>query len=82
MFFKNKYIIDCILECIDRHIIYYIDQNDKNKSICEYKFKFVEPESYKKLYTQDEKSNLYQIDKKYKAKFNEKDESFIILKEI
>ena len=81
MFFKKKYIIDCTITCVAKNMIYSIDNDGRNKSICEYQFSFVEPENSKILYAYNETSNLYQLDKWYKAKFNEKDGSFEILKE-
>lgn len=81
MFFKKKYIIDCIIKCAVKNMIYGIDDDGRNKSTCEYQFEFIEPENSKILYEYDEDSNLYQVDKQYKAKFNEKDGSFKIIKE-
>lgn len=80
MLFTKKYII-CTIKCIDKNMLYGTDEYGRNKSWCDYKFKFIEPENYKKLYICNENANLYQIDKLYKAKFNEKDNSFNIIKE-
>ena len=82
MFFKKKYIIDCTIICVAKNMIYGIDDDGRNKSTCEYQFVFIDREKSKILYKYDDDSNLYQVDKKYKSKFNEKDGSFKIIKEV
>lgn len=79
-FMFNKYI-KCIIQCEDKNMIYYTN-DDRSYSICEFSFKFIEPEKTKILYEYDEDPSIYEIDKQYKAKFNEKDGSFKVIKEL
>lgn len=76
MFFKKKYIEDCIIKCIDKKITYGVNDDGRNTSLCEYQFMFVDKGTTKLLYEYDEDSNLYIVDQTYKAKFNTQDSTF------
>lgn len=81
MLFK-KNIINCIVKCTTRNIIYGVDENGRNKEQVEFIFTFIKPEKTKLLYDYVDSVNTYKLDQLYNAKFNTDDGSFVIKKEV
>lgn len=80
MFFK-KHLIDCDVLCIERETIYNSDDDGRNTYTNMYSFSILQPDYMvnKILYEYDENSTKYNINTKYKAKFNTKSGEFTII---